>query len=155
MGWRLARDRRQPMDHEQSSLHRRHQREGAWVSKSDWLSQVRRVDKPWGHEVHFAIVDGKYCGKELHIHAGQALSLQYHEVKEETVFVQTGRLLFRVGKDVDELDEVELRPGEAVHLVPGMIHRMTAVEDTIVLEASTTEITDVVRLEDRYDRTGR
>jgi quercetin dioxygenase-like cupin family protein len=124
------------------------------VAKSDWLSQMRRVDKPWGYEVHFALVDGKYCGKELHISAGHALSLQYHEVKEETVFVQSGRLMFQVGKHVDELDEFELLPGEAVHLVPGMIHRMTAIVDAIVLEASTTELADVVRLEDRYGRTG-
>jgi mannose-6-phosphate isomerase len=122
------------------------------VAKSDWLSTVGRVDKPWGYEVHFALADGKYCGKELHINAGQALSLQYHERKEETVFVQSGRLLFHVGKDVDALDDFELLPGEAVHLVPGMIHRMTALVDTVVLEASTTELTDVVRLEDRYGR---
>ena len=124
------------------------------MAKSDWLSRVRRVDKPWGHEVHFALADGKYCGKELHINAGHALSLQYHEVKEETVFVQSGRLLFQVGKHVDDLDEFELLPGEAIHLVPGMIHRMTAIVDTVVLEASTTELADVVRLEDRYGRTG-
>ena len=125
------------------------------MTKSDWLSPVRRVDKPWGHELHFALVDGKYCGKQLHIDAGQALSLQYHEVKDETVFVQTGRLLFHVGKEVEDLVEFELLPGEAIHLVPGTIHRMTAVEDTVVLEASTTELADVVRLEDRYGRIGR
>lgn len=124
------------------------------MAKSDWLSQVRRVDKPWGYEVHFALVDGKYCGKELHIDAGQALSLQYHEVKEETVAVQSGRLLLHVGKHVDDLDEFELLPGEAVHLAPGTIHRMTAIVDTVVLEASTTELTDVVRLKDRYGRAG-
>jgi mannose-6-phosphate isomerase len=125
------------------------------MTKSNWLSPVRRVDKPWGYELHFALVDGKYCGKQLHIDAGQALSLQYHEVKDETVFVQTGRLLFHVGKEVEDLDEFELLPGEGVHLVPGTIHRMTAVEDTVVLEASTTELADVVRLEDRYGRIGR
>jgi mannose-6-phosphate isomerase-like protein (cupin superfamily) len=122
------------------------------VAKSDWLSQVRRVDKPWGYELHFAVVDGKYCGKELHIDAGQALSLQYHDVKDETVFVQSGRLLVHIGKHADELDEFELLPGEAVRIQPGTIHRMTAIVDTVVLEASTTELTDVVRLEDRYGR---
>ena len=122
------------------------------MAKSDWLSTVRRVDKPWGHEEHFALVAGRYCGKTLHIRAGQALSLQYHEVKEETVCVQSGRLLFHVGKDQAALDEFELLPGEAVHLSPGMIHRMTAIEDTVVLEASTTELWDVIRLEDRYGR---
>jgi quercetin dioxygenase-like cupin family protein len=75
-------------------------------------------------------------------------------VKDETVAVQSGRLLFRVGKHVDDLDEFELLPGEAVHLVPGTIHRMTAIVDTVVLEASTTELTDVVRVEDRYGRAG-
>ena len=124
------------------------------MTKSDWLSPVRRVDKPWGHELHFALVDGKYCGKQLHIDAGQALSLQYHEVKDETVFVQTGRLLFHVGEVIEDLDEFELLPGEAIRLTPGTIHRMTAVEDTVVLEASTTELADVVRLEDRYGRVG-
>jgi mannose-6-phosphate isomerase len=124
------------------------------VAKSDWLVEVRRVDKPWGHEVIFALVDGKYCGKELHINAGQALSLQYHEVKDETILVQSGRLRFRVGKHIDDLDEFELLPGEAVHLSPGTIHRMTAVIETVVLEASTTELTDVVRLDDRYGRAG-
>jgi quercetin dioxygenase-like cupin family protein len=127
-------------------------RDGARMARSDWLSQVRRVDKPWGYEVHFALVDGRYCGKELHIDAGQALSLQYHDVKDETVFVQSGRLLFQIGKDVDELDEFELLPGEAIHISAGTIHRMTAIVDSVVLEASTTELSDVVRLEDRYGR---
>ncbi len=78
----------------------------------------------------------------------------YHEVKEETVSVQSGRLLFEVGVTEDELESFELSPGEAVHLTPGTRHRMTALEDTIVLEASTTELDDVVRLEDRYGRSG-
>jgi mannose-6-phosphate isomerase-like protein (cupin superfamily) len=121
------------------------------VAKSDWVTAVRRVDKPWEH---FALVDGVYCGKALHINAGQALSLQYHEVKDETVSVQTGRLLFTVGKSVDELEEFELVPGDSVHLRAGVIHRMTAIVDTVVLEASTTELTDVVRVEDRYGRSG-
>ena len=67
------------------------------MTKSSWVSAVRRVEKPWGHEEHFALVDGRYCGKALHVTAGYALSLQYHEQKEETVAVQSGRLLFEVG----------------------------------------------------------
>lgn len=100
------------------------------------------------------MVLGRFCGKALHIQAGHSLSLQYHEVKEETVSVQSGRLLFEVGVTEDELESFELLPGEAVHLTPGTRHRMTALEDTIVLEASTTELDDVVRLEDRYGRSG-
>jgi len=122
------------------------------MTKSTWVSVVRRVDKPWGHEEHFALVDGRYCGKALHINGGHALSLQYHERKEETVAVQSGRLLFEVGDPDAPLESFELLPGEAVHLRPGTRHRMTAIEDTVVLEASTTELDDVVRLEDRYDR---
>jgi mannose-6-phosphate isomerase len=122
------------------------------MTKATWTEQVRRVEKPWGHEEWFALVPGLFCGKALHIRAGQALSLQYHEVKEETVSVQSGRLLFEVGASEDALEAFELLPGEAVHLTPGTRHRMTAIEDTVVLEASTTQLDDVVRLEDRYGR---
>jgi len=122
------------------------------MSKSDWVKKVRVVDKPWGHEEHFALSDGKYCGKTLHISAGHALSLQYHEQKEETVSVQTGRLQFEIGTDEEALESFELLPGEAIHLLPGTRHRMTAIEDSVVLEASTTQLDDVVRLNDRYGR---
>lgn len=122
------------------------------MPKKDWLSAVERVEKPWGFEEHFALVSGKYCGKVLHVRAGCALSLQYHEQKEETVSVQSGRLLFEVGAPDGLLESFELLPGEAVHLRPGTRHRMTALVDTVVLEASTTELDDVVRLEDRYGR---
>jgi mannose-6-phosphate isomerase len=122
------------------------------VAKEDWLSAVNRVEKPWGFEEHFALVPGKYCGKALHVQAGCALSLQYHEQKEETVAVQSGRLLFEVGGPEGPLESFELLPGEAIHILPGTRHRMTALVDTVVLEASTTELDDVVRMEDRYGR---
>jgi mannose-6-phosphate isomerase len=124
----------------------------AHVAKKDWVEAARVVGKPWGHEVHFALVDGKYCGKALHIDAGHALSLQYHEQKEETISVQSGRLRFDVGPSEESMDSFDLLPGESVHLIPGTRHRMTAIEDTVVLEASTTELDDVVRIEDRYGR---
>ena len=124
------------------------------MSKSDWVQPVRRVDKPWGHEEWFALVDGKFCGKAIHVRQGHALSLQYHERKEETIAVQSGRLLVEVGPHESELEQFELEPGEAIHLTPGTRHRVTALVDTVLLEASTTEVTDVVRLEDRYGRTG-
>jgi mannose-6-phosphate isomerase len=122
------------------------------MAKSDWVQSVRRVEKPWGHEIHFALVDGMYCGKTLHVDEGQALSLQYHERKEETISVQSGRLLFEVGDGDAVLESFELLPGESVHVRPGTRHRMTALVPTVVLEASTTELDDVVRLEDRYGR---
>ena len=124
------------------------------MSKSDWVSAVRRVDKPWGHEEVFALVPGRFCGKAIHIDAGHALSLQYHERKEETISVQSGRLAVEVGLDEADLEEFELGPGESIHLRPGVRHRVTALVDTVMLEASTTELDDVVRLEDRYGRQG-
>jgi mannose-6-phosphate isomerase len=122
------------------------------MSKAKWTETVVRVDKPWGFETHFALVPGKYCGKTLHVNAGHALSLQYHERKEETIAVQSGKLLFEIGNSDQPLESFELLPGEAVHLSPGIRHRMTALVDTVVLEASTTELDDVVRVEDRYGR---
>ena len=124
------------------------------MSKADWVSQVKRQDKPWGHEELFALVDGKFCGKAIHVNEGHALSLQYHEEKEEVISVQSGRLRFEVGESEDDLDVFELLPGEAVHLRPYVRHRITALVDTVVLEASTTQLHDVVRLEDRYGRQG-
>lgn len=122
------------------------------MAKGNWVEAARIVEKPWGHEVHFALVEGKYCGKALHVGAGHALSLQYHEQKEETISVQSDRLRFEVGHSEDAMETFELLPGESVHLLLGTRHRMIALEDTVVLEASTTELVDVVRLEDRYGR---
>jgi mannose-6-phosphate isomerase-like protein (cupin superfamily) len=118
------------------------------MAKSDWVQSVRRVEKPWGHEVHFALVDGKYCGKSLHVNEGHALSLQYHERKEETSSAPSGRLFFEVGEEDDGLESIELLPGDSVHLRPRTRHWMKAPVDTVVLEASTAELDDVVRLED-------
>ncbi len=124
------------------------------MSKADWVSQVKRQDKPWGHEELFALVDGKFCGKAIHVTEGHALSLQYHEEKEEVISVQSGRLRCEIGLSEDSLEVFELLPGESIHLRPGTRHRVTAVADTVMLEASTTQLHDVVRLEDRYGREG-
>ena len=113
-------------------------------------SPVRRVEKPWGYEIHWAHTD-RYVGKILHINAGHALSLQYHIKKDETVYVQQGRLRYEIERD-GVMTTLDLGPGDSLHVTPGTVHRMTAVEDTDVLEASTPEIDDVVRLEDRYGR---
>jgi quercetin dioxygenase-like cupin family protein len=108
------------------------------------------VDKPWGYELHWARTD-RYVGKIIHVNAGHALSLQYHTVKDETIFLWSGRLLFEIQEN-DRLVAREMHPGERVHITPGTIHRMTAIEDSDILEASTPELDDVVRLEDRYGR---
>ena len=113
--------------------------------------QVTRVDKPWGYELHWAKTE-RYVGKVIHIEAGHALSLQYHNQKDETIFLWAGKMLFEI--DVNgTLTKREMLPGESVHVTPPTIHRMTAITDCDVFEVSTPELHDVVRLEDRYGRT--
>jgi mannose-6-phosphate isomerase len=110
-----------------------------------------RVEKPWGHELIWARTD-RYVGKILHIKAGHALSLQYHQVKDETVHVLSGRMRFQTGQEGEQLRDSVLGPGESFHITPLLRHRMIAETDCDVLEASTPELDDVVRLEDRYGR---
>ena len=112
--------------------------------------EIRHVPKPWGYELIWAHTD-RYVGKILHINQGESLSLQYHELKEETLFVVRGELRLTIGYEGDRR-EVPLREGESFHIPPRLIHRMYAVADTDVAEVSTPELQDVVRLEDRYGR---
>jgi mannose-6-phosphate isomerase len=109
------------------------------------------VDKPWGHELIWARTD-RYVGKILHVRAGEALSLQYHRAKDETIMVLAGRMKIEFFADGDSPSSRELSLREPFHIAPGLRHRMIAIEDTDVLEVSTPELDDVVRLEDRYGR---
>lgn len=113
---------------------------------------MRRVDKPWGHELVWAETD-RYVAKILVIHRGHKLSRQYHEVKDETLLVESGEMDLEVGP-ADSIETVRMRPGDVFHVRPGTIHRMIAVEDVRVFEVSTPELDDVVRLEDAYGREG-
>lgn len=112
--------------------------------------QIHRAEKPWGHEIWWAHTE-KYVGKILHINEGHRLSLQFHERKDETIFVQSGVLLLVVDEGKG-LIERRMQPGEAYRIVPGTKHRMVALTDCVVLEASTPEVDDVVRIEDAYGR---
>ena len=115
-------------------------------------AELTRVDKPWGWELWWAHTPA-YVAKTLFIRAGEQLSLQYHERKDETIYVQEGEMIFLVDtRDGQGLRELVMKPGDAFHVVPGTIHRMRAVTDVLVLEASTPEVEDVVRLEDSYGR---
>jgi quercetin dioxygenase-like cupin family protein len=114
---------------------------------------MKKVEKPWGHEIIWAVTD-RYVGKVLHIKAGEKLSLQYHVKKDETVMVWTGRIRFEFFGDGQAPQFKEMGPGEAFHVTPGLRHRMIALEDTDMFEVSTTELDDVVRLEDAYGRKG-
>jgi len=118
-------------------------------------SQVTIVPKPWGHEVIWAHTP-LYVGKILHIKAGQALSVQYHNQKDETIHLLRGEMIYRVGDGEvgGPLREVSLVAGESFRNEPGMVHQMEAVTDCDVLEASTPHLDDVVRLSDRYGREG-
>jgi mannose-6-phosphate isomerase-like protein (cupin superfamily) len=115
-------------------------------------SEIKTVPKPWGHETIWAVTD-EYVGKILHIKAGQALSVQYHNVKDETVYLLSGRLIYRIWEN-DVPRDVDLQVGQAYHVTPKTIHQMEAVTDCDVLEVSTPHLDDVVRLKDRYGREG-
>ncbi|HEU5419795.1 MAG TPA: hypothetical protein VFV41_19055 [Streptosporangiaceae bacterium] len=119
--------------------------------------QAARQDKPWGHELIFAAVDGKYAGKIIHVLAGKSLSLQYHREKDETISVLAGRALVEYGPAADELAGREFGPGDTIWLPAGVVHRVTASTDLTFAEASTAAPgwrEDVVRLEDKYGRAG-
>ena len=114
---------------------------------------ARTVDKPWGNELIWAETE-RYVGKILHVKKGHSLSLQYHVKKDETVMVWAGRMRFEHYVDGQEPQFKDMGPGEAFHVTPGLRHRMIALEDTDVFEVSTTELDDVVRLQDSYGREG-
>lgn len=113
----------------------------------------RRVEKPWGYELIWGHTQN-YVGKILHVEAGHALSLQYHQVKDETMYLLSGEIAIELGESEDDLQTHVLQPGQSVHLPAGRRHRLTARTTSDVLEVSTPEIDDVVRLEDRYGRRG-
>jgi oxalate decarboxylase/phosphoglucose isomerase-like protein (cupin superfamily) len=112
-----------------------------------------RVDKPWGYELRWAVTD-RYLGKLIHVNQGQSLSLQYHVCKDESIFVIAGLLDLLLEGDDGELKRHRLSPGMSARVLPGRRHRFIAVQDTDLIEASSPEIDDVVRLEDRYGRVG-
>jgi mannose-6-phosphate isomerase len=115
---------------------------------------VRFVQKPWGHETIWAHTE-HYVGKVLHIKAGHALSVQYHNQKDETIHLLRGEMIYRAGPAGQrEMQEITLRAGESFRNTPGTVHQMEAVTDCDVLEASTPHLDDVVRLADRYGREG-
>ena len=117
---------------------------------------VATVPKPWGHETIWAR-SGRYVGKILHINAGHELSVQFHRKKDETIHLLSGEIVYRVQRDPsnqERLEDVRLKIGESFRITPGTVHQMVAVTDCDVLEVSTPELDDVVRLSDKYGREG-
>lgn len=117
-------------------------------------TQPRRVEKPWGYELIWAHTD-RYVGKLLKINAGHALSYQFHRQKDETIYVLTGTLRLHYSEDDSPPRAIDLGPGSVFHIRTGLRHRFEAVGDVELLEASTPELDDVVRLEDRYGRAAK
>jgi mannose-6-phosphate isomerase len=119
-----------------------------------WATEPRRAEKPWGHELIWAETE-RYVGKLLVVKAGESLSLQFHRVKDESWLVQSGRAKLELGSAGDAvLSEEVIAAGATFRFRPGTVHRVTALEDTTIIEVSTPELDDVVRLEDRYGREG-
>ena len=119
-----------------------------------WAFEPRKVEKPWGHELIWAETE-HYVGKVLFVKAGESLSLQFHRQKYESWLVQEGRARLELGSAGDALlDEEVIAPGACFHFHPGTVHRVTALEDTTIVEVSTPQLDDVVRLDDRYGREG-
>lgn len=123
-----------------------HERKKGMVEK-----QPVRIDKPWGYELIWAQTD-RYVGKILHVRGGEALSLQYHRIKEETLCLLSGRLRLHTAPPEGPSEERVLEVGDVVHIPPGLRHRLEALQDSNVVEVSTPELDDVVRLDDRYER---
>jgi mannose-6-phosphate isomerase len=114
----------------------------------------RTVDKPWGSELIWALT-GAYAGKILLVKEGESLSLQFHREKDESWYVLEGRARLELGKAGEGILEQEvIGAGQAFRFPPGTVHRLTALEDTRILEVSTPQLDDVVRLEDNYGRQG-
>lgn len=117
-------------------------------------NKVKRILKPWGHEIWFA-VRPEYVGKILHIKKGHRYSLQYHEKKTESQYLLSGKVKFLIGKNEKKLEETILHPGDKLDIPPLTIHRAEALVDSDILEVSTNDLDDVVKLSDDYGRTGK
>ncbi len=115
--------------------------------------EARRVEKPWGHELIWALTD-HYVGKVITIAAGRRLSLQYHRAKDESIYVMSGRMILHLENDSGDLEAIPLEPGGYRRIPTGRMHRFEAVDDTQLIEVSTAELDDVVRVEDDYGREG-
>jgi mannose-6-phosphate isomerase len=121
------------------------------------IYQAARQDKPWGHEEIYAAVEGKYVGKIIYVSAGQSLSLQYHEHKDETISLLSGEAELQYGPIDGELTKRVFRPGDTIHLPARVVHRVTGITDIVFAETSSAPPgwrEDVVRMQDAYGRTG-
>lgn len=115
------------------------------------MGEFKRINKPWGYEVWWALTD-KYVGKILHINKDHSLSYQYHRVKDETIYVCSGEIILELEESGKPRELIRLAPGNARRITPLTKHRITAIEESDLIEVSTPEVDDLVRLEDIYGR---
>lgn len=115
------------------------------------FNPIKKVDKPWGYELWWAVTD-KYVGKILSIDKGHTLSLQYHEIKDETLYVQEGELILELHSGNGEIEFLNILPGHSIRIKPNTKHRLKALKDSKIFEVSTPEVEDVIRLKDDYGR---
>jgi quercetin dioxygenase-like cupin family protein len=115
------------------------------------IVQGKKIDKPWGYEILWALTKD-YVGKVLFVRAGESLSLQYHNTKEETLFLESGECLLETGPNGENLTSLIMVPGSVFHITPGTWHRLEAKTDCRFFEVSTNHLDDVVRVKDRYGR---
>lgn len=118
------------------------------------VASPHRIEKPWGYELIWAQTD-EYVGKVVHVRAGEALSLQFHEEKDETLFLLRGQVTLEIGPGVNSLQRVLIEEGEAFRIRPGVLHRVVAETEVEILEASTPEMDDIIRVRDRYGRSAQ
>ncbi|HEX3034183.1 MAG TPA: cupin domain-containing protein [Thermodesulfobacteriota bacterium] len=112
---------------------------------------AKRVPKPWGYEIWWAITD-RYVGKILHVGKGHSLSYQYHNIKDETIYLYSGEMILEIEEVGKSKETIRLAPGDSIRITPLTKHRMVALDDCEIFEVSTPEVEDVVRLEDKYGR---
>lgn len=115
--------------------------------------EVKTIKKPWGEEIWFAHTD-QYAGKILKIFKGHRMSLQYHDIKRETQYIKSGKVKFTYGETLENLKEIVLNPGDKFEVIPKLIHRVEALEESEIIEVSTPQLDDIVKIEDDYGRTG-
>lgn len=118
------------------------------------VASPRRIEKPWGYELIWAQTD-EYVGKVVHVRAGEALSLQFHEEKDETLFLLRGQVTLEIGPGVNSLQRVPIGEGDVFRIRPGVLHRVVAETEVEILEASTPEMDDIIRVRDRYGRSAQ
>jgi len=121
------------------------------TSNKSATDKIKKVPKPWGYEIWWAQTE-KYIGKILHVNKGHSMSFQYHREKDETLYVHSGNIVLEIENEDGVREKMNLRPGDAYRITPLTRHRITALEDSDILEASTHEVDDIVRLEDNYGR---